>query len=89
MTRKKSKQAKANESSAAYGKRQVVFFDSFEEENEYVAKQRANTSYEKRMRDMEQLRKNVFHNHLLPDNSWKPVAKIFKIMPPYTHDDSK
>ncbi len=88
MTHKKNKQAKVNEPSVAYGKRQIVFFDSFEEESEYMAKQRAATSYEKRLTDMEQLRKRIFHNHLLPDNSWKPIAKKFKIMPPYT-DDSK
>lgn len=89
MSQKKNKQTKVKEPSAIYGKRQVIFFNSFEDEEKYVAKQRAETSFEKRLKDMEQLRKRVFHNHLMPDNTWKPIARIFKIMTPYTNDDSQ
>jgi hypothetical protein len=43
----------------------------------------------KRLADMEQLRKRVFPNQLLPNSSWKPVPKIFKIMPSHTDDDGQ
>lgn len=68
MTFKNNDQKKAKAPSASYEKTKVAFFDSFEEED-YTAKQRAETSYEKRLRNMEQLRKGLFHNHLLPDNT--------------------
>src|SRR5690606_18348728 len=69
-----------NESKAAYDKTPLTVFDSFEDEGDYVAKQRAETSYEKRLTDVEQLRKRIFPNQLLPDNSWKRVPRIFKIL---------
>lgn len=86
MNRRKNRPIHKN---TFYEKMQVSFFNSFEEEAWYVAKQRSETSYKKRLTDMEQLRKKVFHNQLLPDNSWKPVSRVFTIAPPYASDDSQ
>ena len=54
---------------AAYGERRIVFFNSFEEENLYVAKERAEIPYDKRLSNIEELRKRVFNKYLLQDDS--------------------
>ena len=85
----KSKTKTVSEPQAAYGKtmdKTIRFFSSFEEENEYVAKQNALLSYDQRMSNIEHLRKLVFSQYLLPNGSWAPVAKVFKIMKPYTNE---
>lgn len=83
---KKQAASKVNESLAAYGDKRIAFFNSFEEENEYVAKEKAKLSYDERMKNIEELHKLVFSQYLLPDGKWAPVAKVFKIMKPYTND---
>lgn len=85
----KPKVKEVNEPRVAYGEQRIVFFNSFEEENEYVAKERAEIPHDKRMLFIEQLRKRIFNNYLLPDDSWPAIKKVFKIMPPYTNDISK
>ena len=85
----KSKLSAVNEPLASYGKRHIVFFNSFEEENRYVAKERAEIPHNKRMMYIEQLRKRVFNKYLLPNGLWSPIEKVFKIMPPYTNDISQ
>lgn len=94
MTKKKTYKAKVKsievkEPMTAYSTRRIVFFNSFEEENEYVAKERAAIPHDKRMMYIEELRKRVFNNYLLPDGKWSPIEKVFKIMPPYTNDISQ
>ena len=92
MTKKKSAKAKVSvvkEPLAAYGERRIVFFNSFEEENLYVAKETAEIPYDKRLSNIEELRKRVFNKYLLQDDSWAPLEKVFKIMHPYTNDISK
>lgn len=92
MAKKKTVQPKVkevNEPIAAYAEKRIVFFNSFEEENEYTAKKRAETPPDKRMLFIEQLRKSIFNKYLLPDGSWPSIKKVFKIMPPYTNDISK
>ena len=87
MSKGKNKnQGKVEEPVATYSvsmDKTIHFFSSHEEENEYVAKQRAALSYEERMTYIEDLRKKVFNSYLLPDGSWKPIEKIVEIMPPY------
>lgn len=73
----------------AHGENRIVFFKSFEEENIFVAKERAKVPYDKRISNIEELRKRVFNKYLLPNGLWAPIEKIFKIMPPYTNDISK
>ena len=68
---------------------QFVVFTSFEEEAIFVAKERAEIPYDKRMIFAEELRKRVFSNFLLPDGTWSPIEKIFKIMPPYCNEISR
>ena len=89
MKKEKNKDTgKVEEPEVAYEKamdKTVRFFSSYEEENEYVAKQRAALSYEERMTYIEDLRKKVFNSYLMPDGRWKPIEKIFKIMSPYTN----
>ena len=73
---KSPRKSKAKEPLADYGKH-IVFFNSFEEEEEYTARQRAALSYDERMLQIEQLRKLAFSKFLLPDGTWPPVAKVF------------
>ena len=90
--KKKIKSSRAMESRSSYrtgdANRRVLFFSSFEEENEFVAKERAALSYDERMTHAEKLRKRIFSKFLLPGGSWQPIAKVFKIMPPYTNEVS-
>jgi hypothetical protein len=65
---------------------ELKFFPSFEEENEYTAMQCAAKSFDDRMLEIETLRKRVFRKFLLPDNTWPPISKTFKILPPNTNE---
>lgn len=88
MTKKISK-SKSLSSKGAIGclwGKTYCFFNSFEEENLYVAKERAEIPYDKRLSNIEELRKRVFNKYLLQDDSWAPIEKVFKIMHPYTND---
>lgn len=76
----------ANEPAGAYQNMKIKIFSSFEEENEYTHKLYAETSYDKRMTDIEYLRKSLFDKNILPNNTWKPISRVFKIMPPYTNE---
>ena len=87
--KKTKKVSEVGEPAVTYEKRRIVFFNSFEEENEYTAKKRAEVPYDERMMNIEELRKRVFNKYLLPDNSWRSIKKVFKIMPPYTNDISQ
>jgi hypothetical protein len=73
----------------AYPSNEIKFFSSFEEENEYTAMRRAGKSFDERMIEIEILRKWVFRDFLLEDNTWPPISKTFKIMPPYTNETSQ
>ncbi|MDI1233970.1 MAG: hypothetical protein PSX81_06805 [bacterium] len=81
-----TKSLQVNEPTAIYGEQSIVFFKSFEEEEIHVAKARAALTYEQRMTQIEVLRKQVFNDFLLPNNTWPTIAPIFKIMPPYTSE---
>ena len=41
--------------------------------------------YDKRMMNIEELRKKIFNKYLTPGNKWYSIKKVFKIMPPYTN----
>lgn len=64
----------------------VLIFSSFEEENQWTAKERAKLSYNERMINAEKLRRLVYSEYLLPDGSWQPIEKKFKIMKPYVNE---
>lgn len=83
----KSEPNKVHEPNTAFNT--VKIFNSFEEEAEYTAKQRAAMSRDERMKNIEELRKRVFHQHLLASGKWPPVSKIFKIMDPYVSETGK
>ncbi len=82
---KKSKAGKAMEPQTSYGNEThtIHFFSSFEDMAEHEAKQRASFSYDERMAHAELLRRHVFQKHLSAKGKWKPIAKVFKVMPPY------
>jgi len=82
-----SDQNKAEEPETAF--KTVHIFDSFEDEAEYNAKQRAAMSYGERMQNIEKLRKRVFHQYLLPNGKWPSISKTFKIMDPYVSEIGK
>lgn len=93
MSMKKSTDPKqVHDPELIYKKRAAMpirFFASFEEENEFVAKERCEMSYDERMLYFEQLRKQVFYTHVLPpEGRWEPLEKVFTVMSPYTNDIS-
>lgn len=82
---KKDKKSGVAEPVSVYKKqttKTVRFFSSFNEENNYVAKQRAAQSYDERMLNAENLRRMVFSEYLLPNGKWKAVERTFKIVKP-------
>lgn len=79
-----SEQNKAEEPETAF--KTVRVFRSFEEEEEYTAKQRAAMSHDERMKHVEGLRKRVFHQYLLSDGTWPSISDTFKIVDPYISD---
>lgn len=81
----KDKAGKAMEPQVEYGtgNRTIHFFSSFDDMAEHEAKLRAALSHDERMANAELLRRNVFNEHLSANGKWKPIAKVFKIMPPY------
>jgi hypothetical protein len=74
---------KAEEPETAF--KTIRVFDSFEEMNEYDSKQRASLSHGECLQQVEELRKRVFHEHLLPNDRWPPISKTFKVVEPYVN----
>ena len=72
-----------NEPEAKYGtshsKRKIIFFNSFEESEEYGLKQMASHSYEERLSNLETLRKRSFNHLRLPDGNRPPLKKTITI----------
>ncbi|MEP7170783.1 MAG: hypothetical protein ABI855_15550, partial [Bacteroidota bacterium] len=62
--KKKQKAVQMKEPQAPYSSidenKRIRFFSSFEEENEFVAKERASHTYDERMFYAEELRKRIF-----------------------------
>ena len=85
----KSKESITAEPETTYRQIQFHFFNSFEEEQEFTARQRANLSYDERIFNIEELRKFIFRKHLLPNGKWPAVEKVFKIMNPYKNESGK
>jgi len=83
MKKKQSKQPsteaeKAAEPVVEYNK-EIVFFSSFEESENYNRQQMANLSYEQRLINLEALRRQTLLIHRQKIKSKKP-EKIFKII---------
>lgn len=64
----------------------IHIFNSLEEENAYVYNSMCELSYENRMKNMEYMRRNLFHEYILLDGTWKPLIREFRIMEPYSND---
>ena len=71
---------KAEEPAAEYGKKRIMVFNSFEEENEYTQRQYAALSYEERMTNLETLRKRIFYKLLNADGNWSPLLRKLEII---------
>ncbi len=83
QNKESEEQNRVEEPEAAY--KTIKFFDSFEEMNEYDAKQRASLSHDECLEQVEELRRHVFHQYLLPNDYWPSVSKSFKIVEPYVN----
>lgn len=72
-----------NEPEAIYGavpsKKKIVFFNSFDEAEEYGLKEMAGHSYEERLQNLETMRKRMYAHLLLPNGEWPPLKKIITI----------
>ncbi|TVQ03959.1 MAG: hypothetical protein EA359_07845 [Balneolaceae bacterium] len=78
---------KTEEPSVAF--KNVHIFNSLEEAAEFETKQRAGLSYDKRLLHVEELRKMVFHQYLLPDGRWPSLSKAFQIKKLHNHDSGQ
>ena len=87
--KKENKITKATEPQPHYGttdaNKRIRIFSSFQEENEFVAKERAALSHNERMLNAEELRKSLYYNYLLENGTWPAIVNVFEIMPPYIH----
>lgn len=73
-----------NEPSVSYGNlKQITFFNSHEEQELFHIQQMANRSPEESMKVLEQLRRIVFKEYLLPDGNWKPIEKVITFKKPF------
>jgi hypothetical protein len=72
-----------NEPTAGYGltssEKKIIFFNSFDEAEEYGLRQMANHSHAQRLANLETIRKRTYSYLLLPDGSWPPIARIIVI----------
>lgn len=60
-------------------KKWIHVFSSFEDEKNYNSKKQASLSYDERLSQLEELRKLVYKDYLLPDGNWPPLAKVITI----------
>ena len=56
--------------------KKITFFNSFEEAEEHGLKEMAGHSYEKRLENLEILRKRTNSHLLLSNGNWPPLKKI-------------
>ena len=79
---KKDKLNKAEEPAVTYEKspkKTITFFNSFEEMEAHNYQYLASLSYEQRIRNLEKLRKQIFHKSLLPNGEWPLLKRTFTI----------
>lgn len=73
-----------NEPEMAYGtessKKQITFFNSFDEAEEYGLRQMAGHSHEQRLKNLAVLRWRTYSYLLLPDGSIPPMGKKITII---------
>jgi hypothetical protein len=84
---KRDDQNKAEEPQTAF--KTIRIFDSIEEMNEYDSKYRASLSHGESLRQVEELRKRIFHEHLLPKGYWPPISGTFEVVEPYVNRTGK
>lgn len=74
---------KVNEPAVQYSpvtsQKKITFFNSFDEAEEHGLKEMASHSYEKRLENLQILRKRFNRHLLLPDGSWPALQKIITI----------
>jgi hypothetical protein len=61
-------------------KKTITFFNSFEEMEEDRYKYLASLSYEQRLINLENLRKQIYHSLLLPDGTWPLLSRKLTII---------
>lgn len=64
---------------AVTSQKKITFFNSFDEAEEHGLKEMSGHSYEKRLENLEILRKRTNGHLLLPDGTWPPLKKIITI----------
>ena len=61
-------------------KKKIIFFNSFDEAEEYGLRKMASHSYEERLRNLEILRRRTYSRLLLPNGKLPPLEKIITII---------
>lgn len=79
---------KVNEPQVQYrvvnGKKSITFYNSFDGMDEDRWRYLASTTHEQRLTHLEELRKQIYHNALLPDGTWPLLSrKLTVIKLPY------
>ena len=82
QNKKNKEQSQANEPIVHYstGGKKLVFFSSFEQQEEYELKQMASLTKDELLNKLEDMRKFFLRDHLLPDGNWAPVKRIITII---------
>jgi hypothetical protein len=73
-----------SEPEATYGnassKKEIIFFNSFDEAEEYGLKKMAAHSHEERLKNLETLRRRTYAYSLLPNGKIPPLEKIITVI---------
>ena len=84
---KEDNKNKVEEPAVAYqptSKKTITFFNNFEEMEEHGLKIMALQSYEQRLTNLELLRKQMFHQLLLPNKQYPSIKRVItKTILPY------
>ena len=82
QNKKTKEQSQVNEPAIHYspGGKKLVFFNSFEQQEEYELKQMASLSKDELLNKLEDMRKFFLRDHLLPNGNWAPVKRIITIL---------
>jgi hypothetical protein len=68
-----------NEPEKKHVKKEIIFFNSFDEAEEYGLKKMASHSHEERLANLETIRKRVYSHLLLPNGEWPRMRKVITI----------
>jgi hypothetical protein len=72
----------SNEPLGTYANGKIIFFKSFDEQEEYERRKMASLSHDELIDKLENMRKFFFKKYLLPDGSWPPLERIITIQKP-------